>query len=67
MCGSTPNVQRRDLQAEQLEAERKATEKANAELAFRKRNRQQSSLLATAGGAGGLSAISQPVGKDTLG
>ncbi len=67
MCGGTPNVQRRDLQAEQLQAERVSTEKANAEIAYRKARRAKSSLISNIGGAAGLSAISIPVGKDTLG
>ena len=57
MCGSTPKVQRRDLAAEQLVADRTATTKANAEIAARKSKRAQSSLIANAGGAAGLSAI----------
>lgn len=69
MCGGAPKVVKRDLQAEQLEAERKATETANAEVAFRKGRRRNSSLLANPGGASGIygggSAISQ--GKDRLG
>ncbi len=68
MCGGRPpKVVERDLQAEQLAAERKATEKANAEVAYRRGKRRKSSLIANPGGAAGVSAISQPAGKDTLG
>lgn len=69
MCKpKTPKVQKRDLAAEQLAAERDATEKANAEVAFRKGRRRKSSLIANPGGAAGLyggSAISQ--GREQLG
>lgn len=69
MCGGGPKpAPARDIQGEQLEAERKATAKSNAEVAAKKRNRRASSLIANPGGAAGLgSAISQPVGKETLG
>lgn len=70
MCGgSAPKPVKRDLQAEQLLAERTATKEANAELAAKRTRRRNSSLIANPGGAAGLtgSAISQPVGKDTLG
>jgi hypothetical protein len=70
MCGGTPKVQQRDLKAEQLDAERLATEKANAEISYRKNARRKSSLLANAGGAAGTSygsALAQAPGKQTLG
>lgn len=69
MCSSPkkPKVEKRDLKAEQLEAERKATLKANAEAAYQKGKRRASSLIANPGGAGGTSAIAQTTGKDTLG
>ena len=75
MCGGgAPKAQRRDLEAERLEAERKATEKANAEIAYRRSRRRSQSLIANPSGAAGLSSlIAQPalanpaVGKDTLG
>jgi len=67
--GSTPSAPPpRDLEAEKLESERKATEKANAETAFRRTQRRKSSLIANAGGAAGTSAISSYTsGKQTLG
>lgn len=72
MCGSTPNVVTRDPVAEKLEADRKATEAANADTAKRKSSRRNSSLLATAGKRAGLiddgvtgSVLSR--GKTTLG
>lgn len=72
MCGGkAPKPVKRDLEAEQLEAERKATEKANAEIAYKRKNRGKSSLIANTGGASGLSggsAISSySQGKTTLG
>lgn len=75
MCGGgAPRAQKRDLEAERLEAERKATEKANAEIAYRRSRRRSQSLIANPGGAAGLSSlIAQGVGalpttgKDTLG
>lgn len=78
MCGSkprTPEPVRRDPVAEQLEADRKATEAANAEAASRGRARRNSSLLATAGKQAGLLndqsgsvlASARPQGKTTLG
>lgn len=70
MCGgSTPKVQTRDLESERLEAERKATEKANSEIAYRRSRRSSQSLIANPGGAGGLTSLiaQQPVGKDALG
>ncbi len=68
MCGGDqPNVVKRDPLAEQAIADRTATQKANAELAYKRKQRQNSSLIANAGGAAGVSAISQPVGKDKLG
>lgn len=69
MCGSTPKVERRDIRAEQLQADREATRKANAEIAARKSARARSSLISNIGGAAGLgsSAISVQPGKDTLG
>ena len=64
-----PKVVKRDLAAEQEEAARKATEKANAEIAYRRSRRAQSSLIANPGGAAGLtSLIASPyTQKDTLG
>ena len=72
MCnfGSIPKVQRRDVAAEQREAERKATEKSNADLAGRRARRRSQSLIANRGGAGGLgfnSAITNPGSRNTLG
>ncbi len=70
MClNNTPKVEKRDVKAEQLEAEREATLKANQEIAARRSGRRRSSLIANPGGAAGLggTAIAQPVGKDTLG
>lgn len=70
MCGGggSPKVVERDLEAERIEAERKATQKANAELAYRRSRRSSQSLIANPGGAAGLtSLIAQPAGKDTLG
>jgi hypothetical protein len=58
----------RDLEAEQREAEANATERANSEIAFRRRGRRRNSLIANPGGAGGTSAISSPYNEtDTLG
>ena len=69
MCGGTPKVERRDIAAEQRQAEADATKEANAEIAYRKRQRRKSSLIANPGGASGLgaSAISTTTGSDTLG
>ena len=69
MCGGTPSVQRRDIRAEKLEADRESTVKANAEIASRRSRRAASSLISNAGGAGGLgsSAISVRPGSDNLG
>lgn len=71
MCGGgAPKAQKRDLEAERLEAERKATEKANAEVAYRRSRRSSQSLIANPGGAAGLGSTliaQQPVGKPTLG
>ena len=63
--GSAPEPVKRDPVAEQLEAERKATEKANADASVRRVSRKRSSLLATAGQQAGVTALSK--GKDTLG
>jgi 2-phosphoglycerate kinase len=69
MCGSTPSVERRDIRAENLQADREATRKANAEIASRKAGRARSSLISNIGGASGLgsSAISVQPGRETLG
>lgn len=75
MCGpKAPAPVRRDPVAEQLEAERQATIRANAETAARGRARRNSSLLATAGKKAGLLdqggsvlASGNPTGKTTLG
>lgn len=69
MCGGTPKVEKRDLKAEQLDAERLATQRANREIAQRRARRAGQSLIANPGGAAGLtgSFISQPPGKQTLG
>lgn len=69
LTGGTPQVQKRDLKAEKLEADREATRGANAEIASRKAKRQRSSLISNVGGSAGLggSAISINRGKDTLG
>jgi hypothetical protein len=71
MCGSTPNVVKRDPVAEKLEADRKATEAANADAAKRKSSLRNSSLLATAGKRAGLiedgPASVLERGKKTLG
>ena len=71
MCGSTPDVVRRDPVAEKLEADRKATEAANADTAKRKSALRNSSLLATAGKRAGLidEGVSNVLerGKKTLG
>jgi hypothetical protein len=76
MCGgggSTPRVVERDPIKEQLDADRRATKKANSELAVRRKNRRFSSLLATGGGRAGLmatgaqSVLASAQGKDTLG
>lgn len=69
MCGGPPKVQRRDIRAEKLQADREATRRANAEIAARRARRAQSSLISNVGGAAGLgsSAISVQAGKDNLG
>ena len=68
MCGGKPPpVQQRDLKAEEEAAARKATVKSNSEAAYRKSQTRKNSLIANYGGAGGVSAISQPIGKDRLG
>ncbi|MDX1496957.1 MAG: hypothetical protein R3352_05330 [Salinisphaeraceae bacterium] len=70
MCGGgAPDPVRRDPVKEQLEAERKATQAANAEEAVRKRGRRSSSLLATVGKKAGLLESGSVItrGKDTLG
>ena len=69
MCGGVPKIEKRDIRAEALEADREATRSANAEIAARKSKRAKSSLISNAGGAAGLtsSAISVQPGKDTLG
>ena len=54
MCGSaprTPEVVKRDPIAEQAQADALAQQKANSEIAARKRRRQRSSLL-TSGATG---------------
>jgi hypothetical protein len=63
----TPKVVERNPVKEQLEAERKATLTANAEIASRKKDMRYSSFLATGGGA---LAAALPVtmgNKQTLG
>jgi len=69
MCGGTPKVEKRDIRAENLLADREATRRSNQEIAARRASRIQSSLIANRGGAAGLgsSAISITQGKDTLG
>lgn len=70
MCGSAPRVERRDLQAEQRQADAEATRRANTEIAQRRARRQSQSLIANPGGAAGItggSVISQPIGKERLG
>lgn len=69
--GGRPDPVRRDPVAEQAEADRKATEAANADSAKRRASRRKSSLLATAGQKAGLVSESSSVlgsaGKTTLG
>jgi len=67
MCGGTPKVEKRDIQAEKRLADMEATSKANADIAARRAGRRRSSLISNYGGAGGVSAISTPAGSDTLG
>lgn len=62
--GSSPRVVNRDPVAEKLEADRKATEAANADTAKRKSSARNSSLLATAGKRAGL--LDQGVGASVL-
>ena len=71
MCGGgkAPKPVKRDLLKEQEKAARKATEKANAEIAYRRSGRRRSSLIVNPGGAAGLnSLIATPyTPTDTLG
>lgn len=66
----SPAVVQRDPEAEAAAAAAEAAQKANSELAFRKKQRRGSSLLAT--GARGVtqpatSTLATAYGKETLG
>lgn len=67
MCGTPKAPPARDIQAEEREAQREATRRANAEVAQNKRRRRRSSLVTNTGGAGGQSSLTQAPGRDRLG